>query len=206
MDRLTQARGPRRGRPYVHLEGSAVNSADDARLPGPLPSDPPAPPRLSLIRGEGAGARQLPLPFEYEVRPGVPAVPPAPPHLHLVGDAHPEISPDLPPPGVWTMRLARAIDEVAHGERPASQLAPHLTREQLTKLSIRGQALARHPSQRAQRGSARLRTVTGVRVCPVAPGVVEASAVLTGGQRARAIALRLEAVGSQWVATVVDLG
>jgi hypothetical protein len=170
--------------------------------------------RLSLIRGGGTGARQLSLPLEYEVAPGVPAIPPTPTHLHLVGSAEPEVltepstegEPTLPPPGLWTMRLARAIAEVAHGERPAGQLAPHVSREQLLRLSRRGQAVVRHPAGRAQRGATRLRTVRGVRVCPVAPGVVEASAVLVGGQRAQAIALRLEAVGSQWIATAVELG
>ena len=192
------------------------------------------PRRLSLIRGEGSGARQLCLPLEYEVAPGVPAIPPTPTHLHLVGSSHPEVLADaptdgtstdgaptdgaatdgaatdgaaaLPPPGLWTMRLARAIAEVAHGERPAGQLTPHVSREQLLRLSRRGQAVLRHPSSAAQRGSTRLRTVRGVRVCSVAPGVVEASAVLVGGQRAQAIALRLEAVGSNWVATAVELG
>lgn len=177
------------------------------------------PRHLSLIRGDGPGARQLCLPLEYEVAPGVPAIPPTPTHLHLVGSSEPEVLPEvpsdgtqagaepaLPPPGLWTMRLARAIAEVAHGERPAGQLTPHVSREQLLRLSRRGQAVARHPSGRTQRGTTRLRTVRGVRVCPVAPGVVEASAVLVGGQRAQAIALRLEAVGTQWIATAVELG
>lgn len=173
---------------------------------------------LSLIRGDGPGARQLCLPLEYEVAPGVPAIPPTPTHLHLVGSAEspvltetagdgapPDGAPTLPPPGLWTMRLARAIAEVAHGERPAGQLSPHVARDQLMRLSRRGQAVVRHPAGRAQRGTTRLRTVRGVRVCPVAPGVVEASAVLVGGPRAQAIALRLEAVGSQWIATAVEL-
>lgn len=172
------------------------------------------PHRLSLIRGEGTGAYQLCLPLEYEVAPGVPAIPPTPSHLYLVGDPEPEVLPDpapdgapaLPPPGLWTARLARAIAEVAYGERPPGQLTPHVARDQLLRLSRRGQAVARHPSGRAQRGAAQMRTVRGVRVCRVAPDVVEASAVLIGGQRAQAIALRLEAVGSQWIATAVELG
>lgn len=177
----------------------------------PRPARGREPRSLSLIRGEGAGARQLCLPLEYEVAPGVPAIPPTPTHLHLVesGDVVVDTPPAegaLPPPGLWTMRLARAIAEVAHGERPAGQLAPHVARDQLQRLSRRGQAVARHPSGRGQHGATRLRTVRGVRVCTVAPGVVEASAVLVGAQRAQAIALRLEAVGSQWIATAVELG
>jgi hypothetical protein len=45
-----------------------------------------------------------------------------------------------------------------------------------------------------------------VRVCPVAPGIVETSAVLVGGERAQAVAIRLEAVAGRWLATAVVLG
>lgn len=212
-----EARGPRRGRPCVHREGSAVSTADNARdndretaareaaALAPAPHEGTEPPRLRLIRGEGSGARQLALPLEYEVAPGVPAIPPVPAHLHLVTDA-PAMPEGLPPAGLWTARLARAIVEVAQGERPAAQLAGHLSRDQLTRLTLRGNAVARHPSSRQQRGATRMRQVRGVRVCPVAPGIVETSAVLIGGQRAQAIALRLEAVGQQWLATAVELG
>ena len=59
---------------------------------------------------------------------------------------------------------------------------------------------------RAQQNVARIRKVTGVRACVVAAGVVETSAVLLGGERARAIAIRLEARDGRWLATTVDLG
>jgi hypothetical protein len=48
--------------------------------------------------------------------------------------------------------------------------------------------------------------VRAVRVCRVAPGIVETSAVLVGGDRAQAIAIRLEAVDGRWLATVIQLG
>lgn len=192
---------------------TADDARDDNRLTeagqpqgsAPAPRETVEPPRLRLIPGEGSGARQLALPLEYEVAPGVPAIPPVPTHLHLVTDA-PAMPEGLPPAGLWTARLARAIVEVAQGERPAAQLAPHVSRDQLTRLSLRGNAVARHPSSRQTRGATRMRQVRGVRVCPVAPGIVETSAVLIGGQRAQAVALRLEAVGQQWLATAVELG
>ncbi len=166
-------------------------------------------PRLRLVAGDGN--QQLAFPYEYEIAPGVPAVPPVSRHLHSMPD---EVDTDpgamipegLEPPGRWTQRLARAIAEVATGERPAAQLQGHVTREVQTYLSLRGQSVARHPSSRQTRGTTRLRSVRGVRVCPVAPGVVEASAVLVGSDRARALALRLEVQGDQWVATAVHLG
>ena len=183
----------------------APETAEAAHRP-----EPGQRPRLKLIHGEAA--QQLTLPYEYEVAPGVPAIPPATSHLHLVAENGSTSDPDaaVPPhlehPGRWTQRLARAIAEVATGERPAGQLTGHVSREVQTYLALRGQSVARHPASRGTRGATRLRAVQGVRVCPVAPGVVEASAVLVGGDRARALALRLEAQGDQWVATAVQLG
>jgi len=160
---------------------------------------------LRLIKGGGSGARQLSLPYEYEVAPGVPAVPPESPHLRLIGSSEQEANPTLPPAGAWTAKMARAITEVALGERPPQQLAAHLSREQLQLLTLRGRAAARHPSRRGQDSSSRVRTVRAVRVCPVAPGIVETSAVLVGGPRVQAIAMRLEAVDDRWVATAVEM-
>jgi len=150
-----------------------------------------------------AGPRQLALEYEYDVAPGVPAIPTVPRHLHLVSD-EPAVAGNLPSPAAWTAQLARAIAEVASGERPPGQLTSHVARDQLMRLATRGRAVARHPSRRGV--AAPLRTVRGIRVCPVATGIVEASAVLVGAQRAQAIALRLEAAGSRWVATAVELG
>ncbi len=150
------------------------------------------------------GGQQLVLDLEYEVAPGVPAVPPVPPDLRIVGVDEP--APDgLPDPGRWVARLARAVAEVAVGERPPSQLTRHVARDELNRLARRGLNVQRHPAARAQAGTRRLRGVRAVRICPVAPGVVEASAVLLTGQRASAIAFRLEARADRWVATVVDL-
>jgi hypothetical protein len=150
---------------------------------------------------------QLPLAYEWEVAPGVPAVPPVPRSLRLVGaPVEPDVDPALPDPVKWVAQLARAVAEVSVGERPAGQLTRWVTREELARLALRGNHVARHPASRAQRGVARLRTVRAVRVCPVAPGVLETSAVLVGGERAHAIAIRLEAVGGRWLATAIQLG
>lgn len=163
---------------------------------------------LRVLPGGGAGSPvQLGLPYEWEVAPGVPAVPPVPPDLRLVGAATAaEIHADLPDPGPWAARLARAVAEVAVGARPPGQLTRWVAKDELARLGRRGMFVARHPSSRAQRGVTRLRTVRAVRVCPVAPGVVETSAVLVGGDRAQAIAIRLEAVEGRWLATAVQLG
>ena len=39
----------------------------------------------------------------------------------------------------------------------------------------------------------------------VAPGIIEASAVLVGSARSHAIALRMEAIGSQWMLTTIEM-
>jgi Family of unknown function (DUF6459) len=169
----------------------------------PLPTTPPA--ALRLIPGQTDG--QLALPLEYEVTPGVPAVPPVPANLHLVGtDDVPHGDPELPDPRIWAAKMARAISEVASGERPPGQLTRWVARDELARLVRRGQAVQRHPSARAKRGVSRLRSVRAVRVCPVAPGIVETSAVLVGGDRAQAVAIRLEVVAGRWLATAVALG
>ncbi len=161
---------------------------------------------LRLVRVTDAPTEQLSLSYEWDVVPGVPAVPPVPVGLHVVGAVELELDPALPDPGPWAARLARAIAEVAIGERPAGQLTRWVARDELARLARRGAAVARHPSARAQRGVSRLRIVRAVRVCTVAPGIVETSAVLVGGARAQAIAIRLEAVADRWLATVVVLG
>jgi hypothetical protein len=48
--------------------------------------------------------------------------------------------------------------------------------------------------------------VRSVRVTSPAPGVVEASADVIGGERARAVALRLEVVRGRWLATAIEIG
>jgi hypothetical protein len=153
-------------------------------------------------------SEQLPLALSWEVSPGVPAVPGIPRHLRIVGDPGDAVCaefPDLPDPRQWVARLAGAISDVMIGARPAAQLTRWLTRDQLTRVSARAAAISRHPSARAQRKTPQARTVRAVRVCPVASGVIEASAVLVGGERSQAIAFRIEAVAGRWLATVVDL-
>jgi len=79
---------------------------------------------LRLIKGGGSGARQLSLPYEYEVAPGVPAVPPESPHLRLIGSSEQEANPTLPPAGAWTAKMARAITAITPRNHPAQKAPP----------------------------------------------------------------------------------
>ena len=185
---------------------SAVNTSSRPLTPSAPAPLARRPHDLRVVHG-CPDPEQLALPYDWEVSPGVPAVPPVPAGLRVVGAEAP--SPELaglPDPGQWAARLARAVAEVSVGARPPGQLTRWVARDELARLARRGTHVARHPSSRAQRGVARLRTVRAVRVCPVAPGIVETSAVLVGGERAQAIAMRLEAVEGRWLATVVVLG
>lgn len=167
---------------------------------------------------------QLQLPLTWDVAPGIPSVPRLPRHLRLVGSEAadtrtPPVASSAHPPqplapgalqGAWVARIARAIAEVADGDRPAAQLSRWVERAPLAKLHARGAAFRRHPAVRDRRRELSAvraaQQVRAVRLCPVAPGVVESSAVLVGGGRGRAIALRFEARGAEWIVTAVDIG
>jgi hypothetical protein len=180
--------------------------------PSPRPRTtvtPAAPPELRLIPGQRpAGPEQLSLELEWEVAPGVPAVPRVPRALHLVTDAgRPAVDTSgLPDPRAWVAQIACAVAEVSIGARPAGQLTRWVARDELARLARRGTFAARHPSMAGRRSTPSTRIVRAVRLCPIAPGIIEASAVLVGSDRAQAIALRIEAVGGRWLATAVELG
>ena len=150
--------------------------------------------------------------FDWEVSPGLPAVPTVPRHLHLVPGTGSEVgSPNLdalmgiPNATAWVARLSRAVAEVSIGQRPAQQLTRYVARDELARISARGQAVRRHPSARSQGEITPIRAVRSVRVCPVSDKAVETSAVLVGGSRAQAIAMRMERIKDAWVVTDIAL-
>jgi hypothetical protein len=169
-----------------------------------------SPPHLRVITGGRAPQphEQIPLPLGWQVG-GISAEPAPPGYLRVVrdDDEREELAAtaqERPHPIAWTAQIARAIYEVAQGERPASQLRRHVAREQLATLAIRGTSYARHPAARSAHGLSRLRQVRAVRCCLVAPGIIEASAVLVGAARSHAVALRLEARPGSWLVTAVN--
>jgi hypothetical protein len=182
------------------LDLAGTHAGSEPQQRDPVPAMP--------ARGLSPVPRQLAFEFAWEVSPGIPAVPEVPRTLRLVtteeserGDAG-----GLPDPGRWAAQLARAVAEVGTGQRPPGQLTRWVAREELARLVRRGAAYSRHLSARGHQMSQAARTVRSVRVCPVAPGIVETSAVLVGPDRARAIAIRLEAVAGRWLATAVEFG
>lgn len=167
-------------------------------------------PSLRVIDGDrpDSAPRQMALPLQWRAA-GEPAAPATPGYLRVVPDADERAelaatAEGRPHPVAWTAQIARAIFEVAQGERPAAQLRRHVARDQLATLAIRGTSYARHPAARSAHGISRLRQVRAVRCCMVAPGVIEASAVLVGAARSHAVALRLEAQEAAWLVTAVE--
>ena len=176
----------------------------------------PAPDRpvLRVIHSAPPSPRrswQQALPLEWTLPEGLPATPPAARHLRVVAP-NPETpsGPALTHPGPWVARLAPAILEVIAGERPVAQLTRWTARDILATLARRHAAARRHPAGR-DRAPVR-RATRSVRVHAVAPGIVEASAVVSTGERCRALALRLEiigrdtAAGPRWLITACEIG
>ncbi len=176
---------------------------------------------LTIVRGDAADspqeAQQIPLALQWQIAPGVPAVRPTqsvgheshpgptgmPSHIDVMNDQGEIVS--LPHPMVFASTMARMVFEVGCGERPAAQLNKWVSRGRLATLGLRGQSYARHPATRAQKGLSRLRKVRAVRAMQVAPGIFETSAVLVGTARSHAIAMRMEARGSQWLLTAIEM-
>lgn len=129
-----------------------------------------------------------------------PAGTPAPPPEPGTPDAD-----DPPDPAEVAAALARCVVEVLAGARDVDSIARWVSedvhRHLLHRAAVAGRA-------RALRRRARTRPLVQVgttRVCPVAPGVVEAAVVVHTRSHARAVALRLEHRQGRWRAVVVGV-
>lgn len=149
----------------------------------------------------------------YLLPGGLPAVPEIDPDLLLpaprrcppevVADAgQPTDRAELPPAGPWAARLAQACLEVCTAGRPVNQLARWTTPTVFDELTTRYVPMARRASDRRRAGTTE--KVRSVHVCEPANGVVEASAVIAGGTRPRALALRLEGWRGRWICTALE--
>lgn len=100
----------------------------------------------------------------------------------------------------------QASMEVLAGIRPAHQLARRLDPQCMASLQHRAALIRREITRTGNPALVRLHrnsTVRSVRVCEVAQGIYEASAVVVDDVRARAVALRLERSKQVW--RVVEL-
>lgn len=105
-----------------------------------------------------------------------------------------------------TRGTVQASMEVLAGIRPIHQLARRLDPRCLASLQHRAALIRRELTRTGNPALARLHrnsTVRSVRVCEVADGIYEASAVVVDDVRARAVAVRLERSKQVW--RVVEL-
>ena len=102
----------------------------------------------------------------------------------------------------------QAAIEVLAGIRPAQQLARRLDERCLAALQHRA-ALTRRVPCGSSPTAGRLHrnpSVRSVRACRVSADIYEASAVVVGELRVRAVALRLERSRLAWRVTVLEIG
>ena len=165
-------------------------------------------PTITAVSGPGArpAARQSrptqqQLPLRWHLSDQLPVIPEPPPDVRIRHRPATDPAPGLPEAGVWASHLVQAVIEVLAGARPIGQLARWLSPEVQGQLRRqRTAAVTPRPASATGRGN-RGRAVRSVHICSPAAGVVEATVVIGGGQRSRAVALRLEAVGGQWRCT-----
>lgn len=103
----------------------------------------------------------------------------------------------------------QASMEVLAGIRPVHQLARRLDPRCLATLQHRASLIRRELARSSSPALAKLHKnsiVRSVRVCEVAPGIYEASAVVVDDVRARAVAVRLERSKEVWRITELVIG
>lgn len=108
-----------------------------------------------------------------------------------------------------TRGTVQAAMEVLAGIRPIHQLARRLDPRCLGNLQHRASLIRRELTRTGNPALARLHrnsTVRSVRVCEVADGIYEASAVVVDDVRARAVAVRLERSKQVWRVTELVIG
>jgi hypothetical protein len=108
-----------------------------------------------------------------------------------------------------TRGTVQAAMEVLAGIRPIHQLARRLDPRCLAALQHRACLIRRELTRTGNPALARLHrnsTVRSVRVCEVAEGIYEASAVVVDDVRARAVAIRVERSKQVWRVTELVIG
>lgn len=184
----------------------------------------PQTPRLRLVRSPAArqlterpagaaGAGQTVLDLRFVMPGGLPAVPEAPadvwspaprrcPREQIEQVGPPTQRAALPPAGPWAARLAQAVLEVCTAGRPVNQLLrwtdPAVYQELERRYAPRASRDAR---QRRVRAAERIRSI---HLCEPADGVAEVCALIVGGERPRAMALRIEGWRGRWVCNVLE--
>ncbi|MBC8092086.1 MAG: 3-hydroxyacyl-CoA dehydrogenase [Pseudonocardia sp.] len=112
---------------------------------------------------------------------------------------------DLPSPASIAARLAESIFEVLAGRRSLQQLMPHTSDTVYAQLTIGVYRAGRRPRHLPGPLVATAHGRPVVVLDEPADGVVEAAVVIRRGDRARAVALRLEGLDGRWRCTALEL-
>jgi hypothetical protein len=140
-----------------------------------------------------------------------PPAPPSQPTLDLRPAADPVVlaspadvedrtAPGLPDARAWSVALAVTLLEVVTARRPSSQLSRWLAEDVLDGLG------GRLPGRRGLAVPPAPVALQSVRVQYPRTGVAEVSVHARIGDRSVAMALRLEARGTRWLCTALELG
>lgn len=183
---------------------SVTDDATSLRLrtlpqPQPAPWSPPtAAPARSNRPGRPVHEVVTELPAQQTfVLHGLPRAAPEP----AFEDPVPTAAVDLPCPDELARRLVQAAVDVVRGHRPATQLLRWSTPEVYSQLRQRARL-----EQMAGRSGARRPVVRSLRTSPSGERGVEVSAVVLDGNRARAVAARLDGEDSRWRLTALVIG
>jgi hypothetical protein len=160
-----------------------------------------------LPRPTQAGERSHPFASEFRLS-AVPPPPPARPHLTSVRtdeyfERQSTHRSELPDPSVLVENLATGVVEVLGGVRDLEQLGRWLSEGVYRHLLKRSIIAARGRAVRGQAPARPIAAVAATRLTFPAGNVVEATVLLHGAARTRAVAIRLEGMDSRWRATAL---
>lgn len=162
-------------------------------LPSGVPATPQPPPELRVVRSEPDGTQS---------RREPPGEPPEGDRKGSQGSSN-GLSRADPPVRPWACKFVQALVEVLAGARPVSQLLQWTSPDVYDRVRRRAGVPGGWPPESRAPGRPR---VHSVRLHQPEAHITEVCAVVRGGGRARAMALRLEAAGRHWRCTALELG
>lgn len=116
----------------------------------------------------------------------------------------PTPSAELPDPGPFALKLVGGMLECAHGLRNPAQFSRWVNEEVYYKVTELASRIAAHDSEIRKTKARRMRPqfrFGNIILNNPRDGIVEASIVVYGPARVRAVALRLEGLDHRWQAT-----
>ncbi|MBN9606140.1 MAG: hypothetical protein J0G30_05970 [Actinomycetales bacterium] len=112
---------------------------------------------------------------------------------------------ELPDPGPLLENLTRCVVEILAGARELDQIARWVSDDVYRHLLTRVALSARAREARGQKATRPSISIGSRLQCEPRDGVVEATVVVRGRSRARAVAIRLEGLDRRWRATAIHV-